>query len=379
MVWLLLALLLTGCSSGPRGQLRVATGDSGAALQPHLELARSFPHPVRIEPIAGGDYYTRLLTQLASGDPPDLIHVGEEMVGFFVSRETLLPLQSVDESVYLPQVHEPGRFGGELVLLPKDYTTLAVLCNRKILKRLNLSEPSPDWTWGDFREICLRARAGGVWGAILPGPRSGFVEVLIEAFGGHLFEESAEAFEALRFLQELYHGSQVCPLPLELGSYDGGRLEFERGRCLFQVTGHWPVERLRSAGMDLLVLPLPRARKRANRLHWSGFGVARASRNRVLARAYLEHATGRAGSEVWRHWGLPALHGVPLRADEQVWVDGLRDVFVAAHQKDPSWFGSGQPAMVDLHETVLVVPEADLVEAARRFAAEAERRSDAVR
>ncbi len=51
--------------------LRVGTGDSGEGLTPHQEIISRFEKAnpdilVQLEAVAGSDYYTRLLTQIAA-------------------------------------------------------------------------------------------------------------------------------------------------------------------------------------------------------------------------------------------------------------------------------------------------------------------------
>ncbi|MGD8518935.1 MAG: ABC transporter substrate-binding protein, partial [Anaerolineae bacterium] len=61
--------------------LRVGTGDSGEGLNPHQEIIARFEEEnpdilVQLEAVAGRDYYTRLLTQIAANDAPDIMQIG---------------------------------------------------------------------------------------------------------------------------------------------------------------------------------------------------------------------------------------------------------------------------------------------------------------
>ena len=67
--------------------LRVGTGDSGEGLTPHQEIISRFEQAnpdilVQLEAVAGNDYYTRLLTQIAAKRPPDIIQVGDDAVPY---------------------------------------------------------------------------------------------------------------------------------------------------------------------------------------------------------------------------------------------------------------------------------------------------------
>ena len=95
----LVALVLSACAVQPGGLavpsaqdaprpegakivLRVGTGDSGEGLTPHFTIIQQFEAEnediqVQVEPVGSGDYYARILTQIAAGDPPDLLQIGD--------------------------------------------------------------------------------------------------------------------------------------------------------------------------------------------------------------------------------------------------------------------------------------------------------------
>ena len=61
--------------------------------------------------MSGRDYYTRLLTQIAAGDAPDIMQIGDDAVPMFVDKGAFLPLDDyingdypLDTSIYLPGV-----------------------------------------------------------------------------------------------------------------------------------------------------------------------------------------------------------------------------------------------------------------------------------
>jgi multiple sugar transport system substrate-binding protein len=95
---------------------------------------------VQVEPVGSGDYYARILTQIAAGDPPDLLQIGDDAVPMFVDRGAFVPLDEfiagadfpLDTGIYLPGVLEPGQWNGKQYLLPKDFSPLAVYYNKRL-------------------------------------------------------------------------------------------------------------------------------------------------------------------------------------------------------------------------------------------------------
>lgn len=374
--------LLCGCLATPGPlPLRVSTGDSGLALQPHrhLQVAFEAEHPelrVQLEPISGGDYYTRLLTQLASGQPPDVVQLGDDSLGSFVGRNCLLPLEPKRASDFLPAVLAPGISPGDgrTYLWPKDFTPLACYLNARLFREHGVELPGPDWTWDEFVELGRRFRDRGVVGALVPGPRSSFLEYLAALEGGRFVDFEGPACErAVDRLQQLYREG-ITPPPNELGTFDAGNNDFQEGRAAMRISGRWPLPGLRqNPRLELRVLPPPRGRARANILYWAGLGIPRQSRRSEEARAYLRLATSSRGYREWAMWGLPALRelaDVQARDDlEAVFLGEMQWVAPRAFQSDPRWGELGGPALQRLHEAAILFPRrpsAGLLDSQRR-------------
>lgn len=354
LAWL--CLLLAGCAASPAADLRIATGDSGEGLEPHRRLIALFQaqHPelrIRLEPVSGGDYYTRLLTELASGEGPDVLHLGDEALASFVSRQALRPLEPLEASQYLTGVLAPG----QNYLVPKDFTPLVCYCNARLFRQAKIALPRPDWTWDEFASLAVRLKAD------IPGPRSGFLEYLIAIEGGDWSTFQGPAAEqALARMQKVV-ADQGCFLPDDLGAFDGGLTNFDEGRAAMKISGRWPLLGLnQQLSVDLVVLPPPRGRRRANLLYWSGLGVSRTSRDPQTAQEYLQLCASAQGSRIWSGWGLPARRQVAreLAADPvaAVFLGELEHLAPRAYQRDSSWGELGGPALIRLHEAALLYP-----------------------
>ena len=95
---------------GAKTVLRVGTGDSGEGLTPHLTIIQQFEAnnsdiQVQLEPVGSGDYYARILTQIAAGDPPDLLQIGDDAVPMFVDKGAFLPLDEFIAEQRVPARH----------------------------------------------------------------------------------------------------------------------------------------------------------------------------------------------------------------------------------------------------------------------------------
>ena len=124
-------------------------------LTPHFKIIEQFEaeNPdiqVQLEPVGSGDYYARILTQIAAGDPPDLLQIGDDAVPMFVDKGAFVPLDDfiasadypLDTSIYLPGVLEPGKWKGSQYLLPKDFSPMAVYYNKKLFDEAGVAYPT---------------------------------------------------------------------------------------------------------------------------------------------------------------------------------------------------------------------------------------------
>nr|WP_255603774.1 sugar ABC transporter substrate-binding protein [Oscillochloris sp. ZM17-4] len=370
--------------------LRVGTGDSGAGLEPHRQIIARFEaeNPdiqVRLEPVGSGDYYQLIRDQIDSGDPPDILQIGDDAVPSFVERGAFLPLDNLiagaefplDTSIYLPGVLNPGTWAGKQYLLPKDYTPLAVYYNKKIFDQFGVAYPQDGWTWEDFlataQALTKDTNGDGqtdIWGAQLPGSWAPNFEYWSASAGGRLvsseglgfigYMDSPQNAEALQFYTDLYHLHHVAPITASLNPFDPSNNQFASGAAAMLLFGRWPQAGLRAnPQIDLGVVGLPTGRRRANILLWGGFGISALSTHQDAAWRFLRFYAGEPGAQVWKDWALPTVRSVAetagMTADpiEGVWLSELNYLVPRAYTSMPIWPTAGEPAVSKLLDRVI--------------------------
>lgn len=387
--------------------LRAGTGDSGEGLTPHQTIIANFEDQnpdvlVQLEAIAGRDYYTRILTQIAADRAPDVMNIGDDAVPSFVERGAFLPLDDClesldfDRSVYLPGLLEPGIVDGELYFLPKDYSTLGVYYNKTLFDEAGIPYPEAGWTWDDMLETAqqLTQDTDGdgetdIWGVQLPANWTTGFEYWVAAAGGSLisedgtsfvgFMDSPEAIRAAEFYADLYNEYGVAPPPADLSAFGGGNSEFDNGQAAMRIFGRWPqAGMLENPNIDLGVVGTPADLVEANILFWGGFGISSTTDNLDTACEFLSFYAGPEGAEVWKDWALPAVTAVanePDVADDplnNVWIEELGKVQPRAYTFTPYWNETADPALRTALETLLLDPDADPTEVMQRAAQEAQ-------
>jgi multiple sugar transport system substrate-binding protein len=435
--WLLLCLLaaftvLAGCAPIPAAPaqpaaavqppaaeaegskiiLRVGTGDSGEGLTPHQEIISRFEQAnpdilVQLEAVAGNDYYTRLLTQIAAKRPPDIMQIGDDAVPMFVEKGALLSLddfitgqEGLDTGIYLPGLVDPGQWNGEQYLLPKDYSPLGVYFNKKVFDQFGVPYPQDGWTWDDLLATAqaLTQDTDGdgktdIWGVQLPASWTSGFEYWVAAAGGRLISEDGTQFvgymdspemqAALKFYADLYNVHKVAPPPADLAMWGGGNTEFDQGKAAMRLFGRWPQGGYKTnPNIELGVVGTPAGMERASVLFWGGFGIAANTEHPEAAWRFLKFYAGEEGAEVWKDWALPAVKSVAdssgLSTDpiEGVWIGELANLAPRAYVSTPYWGQTADPALRKALETVLIDPTADVAVVLTTAAAEAQKALD---
>jgi multiple sugar transport system substrate-binding protein len=395
-------------AEGAKMILRVGTGDSGEGLAPHQDIIAAFEKEnpdilVQLEAVAGSDYYTRLLTQMAAGDAPDIMQIGDDAVPMFVDKDAFLPLDdfikgdyALDTSIYLPGVLEPGQYKDQQWLLPKDFSPMAVYYNKKIFDQFNVPYPTDDWTWDDLlktaQDLTKDTDGDGktdVWGIQLHANWTSGFEYWVGAAGGRLISEdgtqyvgymdSPETIQAVQFYADLYNKYKVSPPPADLSLWAGGNAEFENGQAAMRLFGRWPQAGLKeNPNVDLGVVLPPKGEKQADVLFWGGFGIFSGTKHPEAAWRFLKFYVGQEGSQVWKDWAIPPVASVAEEAGltedpiEGVWIRGLDILVDRAYVSTPFWGETGDSALRSVLEAILIDPNADVTSLLQNAAQEAQ-------
>lgn len=103
------------------------------------------------------DYRTRLVTEFAAGNPPDITLMNYRRYASFAARGLLEPLQPyveaselVDTAAFYPITIEAFRWEGELMCLPQNISSLVVYYNADLFDTAGLAYPADNWTWEEF-------------------------------------------------------------------------------------------------------------------------------------------------------------------------------------------------------------------------------------
>ena len=255
-------------------------GQTADAAKLLAGLAREYEkdHPgVTIKDSAGASTTDELITKLQAGFAGDTYPDISYAYGSWVSKlgnsgRTLdiKPLIDDDPEAWeeFPEAaRQTATVNDHVVGMPAVIGNLAVVYNRKLLQAAGLDDPSPDWTWDDFREYAkaLNDPAKKISGTAysVAGNEDTTWHLwpqLWQNGGDVLDDEGMPAFnsdagvEALEYWRQLAQDDQSVYLDQNGEKY--GQM-FNAGSIGMTITGPWVLYDLKTNKMDYGVQVLP--------------------------------------------------------------------------------------------------------------------------
>ena len=350
-VWLV-ALLVTGCSTGSSGaatggdasqaaageqqQIQlVAFGDpvETAGYQTMLEAFEQANPDVAIDfaPVATQDeLLARLTTAFAGGQPPDAFLVNYRKYGQFAGQGVLEPVAGylersdvIAEDDFATTALEAFRFdGSELTCLPQNVSSLVVYYNADLFAAAGLDPPSAGWTWDDFLTAASALTSDDVYGV---GVEASVIRVapFVWSAGGEVVDDQVApttltldqgaAREALDFFLDLQTEHGVAPPEREETS-QSSEDRFLAGKLGMFLDSRRAVPNLRTITdfeWDVASLPVAPGGTPATILHGDAYCMARDSPAKEATWRMIEFANSPQGQRLLAESGRT----VPSRTD----------------------------------------------------------------
>jgi ABC-type glycerol-3-phosphate transport system substrate-binding protein len=173
-----LTLAVVGCtgssgsgSSHPGGTVTIqfwhAQTDVDAQAMQRLVTAFNASHPhVVVQASSGGtstgDLLPKVTTAIAAGTYPDVAYIyGSYAANIAQSGKTVNLASRINEPGFdwnnlYPASRQIVSPGGKVIGFPALIDNLSVIYNKKLFAEAGVPDPSPDWTWSDFRNIAKK-------------------------------------------------------------------------------------------------------------------------------------------------------------------------------------------------------------------------------
>lgn len=150
----------------------LGTAADAAARQRAIDaFTRIHPDiPVKVQAIQAADwkdFFTKILTMVAAGIPPDVVYVATEGAQLFADKlahplDEYLRRDAADMAEFFDDVHpslvEAFMYKGSLFQLPMDWNAANMYYNTTAFQQAGLQRPADDWTHVDFRNSLAAMR-----------------------------------------------------------------------------------------------------------------------------------------------------------------------------------------------------------------------------
>ena len=361
--WLALALVVATSLGGTLGAVRTSAqaeasfrfafwGDP-AEREAYEAVIAGFEaqHP-EIDVVADytpgqSDFYRKVSTDFAGGDPPDLFLINYRQFGQYAAAGALEPVQAyldasteISAADYAPISMDAFKFKGvEQMCMPQNVSSLVVYYNQDMFDAAGVPRPEAGWTWDEFvaaaQALTVDTDGDGAidqYGVAVEPVIYRMVSFVWSA-GGEVVDDidnpttltldTPEALDGIeKFISLGINGYGVVPTEEEVAAEDDGA-RFMRGGAAMFLQSRREVPTLREIkGFTWDVAPLPVINEAATVLHSDAFCMASASDAKDAVWAFVEYAVGETGQTILTETGrlVPALESV---AQSDVFLKGL--------------------------------------------------------
>ncbi|HHT73758.1 MAG TPA: sugar ABC transporter substrate-binding protein [Firmicutes bacterium] len=277
---LTLIFAFTALPAAAKTKIQVASWwsfESGSSLDA-LKNAFEAQNPeieVEFVQIPSSEYYTKVLTMVAGGTPPDVAMLGMDKLGTWVPRGALQDLRpymekySVNLDAFFPAVVDAIEIDGGIYAFPRDATTSVVAYNKKLFDEAGVPYPQPGWTREEFLETAraLVQKDGSqtkVYGYAFDTFSDGFIDWLylngasvINPDGTGSGLHLPNAVEVLEFLQGMVVEG-IAPAPALTSTFSNASGAFLSQRtAMYVTTVGWANSFANAEDLEWDVVPLP--------------------------------------------------------------------------------------------------------------------------
>jgi multiple sugar transport system substrate-binding protein len=329
-------------TSTPTSQARTAkvnlTYFTFSAAPDHLKDLQSIisgferTHPnihIKVQTASYNDYFTKLQTQIASGQAPDSFELNYENFVTYAAAGKLLNLgaiakhdRSFHASTYYPRAYKVFQLKNRQYGLPETFSVVLLFYNKDIFRQAGVALPTKAWKWSNELAAAKRLTnsSKGVFGDFQPIQFFEFYKVLAQN-GGTFFNakktratfDSAKGIAALNWLiSKTPQG--VMPSKTQMGGLDDTAM-FKAGKLAMWHNGIWQFSGLKDAPFDWDVIVEPGNARKAHHFFANAVVASAKTKHKSEVWAWLRYFSSSSKAvktRVTSSWELPAIRNTSL-------------------------------------------------------------------
>ncbi len=297
------------------------------------------------EPIPS-DYATKLQTDIAAGSVADVFYVDSLAAPDFMVNGALLELDSfmqkdsVNAADFYPGLIQSFQMDGKTYGLPKDWSSLAMVYDKKALTDAGVANPPTNWDELKAAGQALKAKAGEPRIVIPPDIAREFAfhyaagAEVISKDGSSIVIDSPEAATALDFYYGMYKDG-IATTPADTGAgWPGDALAKDFGDLVFEGNWVFPFLKENAPDLDFGISEMPDGPSGKATLAFTvSFSAYAETKQPDAAWTVINYLTGAEGMGKWTSLGL----AMPART-------GLSDAWLKQFPEREPFLKSGEYA-----------------------------------
>jgi len=189
---------------------------------------------IAAESLGWNDYWTKLATQTAGGNAPDLIQMDYRYLFEYARRGTLLPLDKLlPLPDFSPQEKDGGKVDGKLYGINLGSNSKSLVYDTAVLAKVGVNTIDPNWNWDDFARIgaeIIKINPGKFWASGDNSRQETGFEQWLQAQGKNLYTPEGKVgftrddVAAWFDLWDKYRKAGLIPAP-DVAASNNGKIE----------------------------------------------------------------------------------------------------------------------------------------------------------
>ncbi|MDD5067804.1 MAG: sugar ABC transporter substrate-binding protein, partial [bacterium] len=309
---------------------------------------------VRIENVDYNGYWSKILTMITAGTPPDVIFLeSNRMTGYiekgaltdltpFLTKNKEFRIKDFFDVAIQPYMKDKHVYG-----LPNDVAAIVMFYNKSLFDEAGLPYPKKGWTWDDLIKVSKKLTKDKNKDNVIDQYGLAYYDsdLAISQNNGSMFnrvEKPTQCLlntkavkEAVKFCYDLSYTYKVAPKNSDFQDTDG-RMMFIMGRVAMIPDGHWMVPKFKKeiTGFKWDVVVMPRKKKMAGSGRGSCLAIPAESKNKEAAFRFIKFATGFEGQKLLMQsdFSAPALKSIagseyflsPPPQNERAFIDMIK-------------------------------------------------------
>lgn len=282
---------------------------------------------VQVDIVDFNNYYTKLNTQIASGEAPDVFEVGYENFVSYAAKNTLKDLTPIiaKDTTFKPEIYkglayDAFKYNGKQYGVVESFSDVVLFYNKDLFDKNQVEYPKPEWTWKEELAAAqkLTDAKNGIWGTYAPIQFWEFYKTIAQNGGGIWSADnkptvnSKENIDALNWMLDKARKYKVSP-PLNDDTFnqpDADLNAFKAGKIAMLRGGIWNIGRFADATFKWDIALEPGSMKKGHHFFADGLVVSEKSKNADAAWKFIKFMSSDASvvnKRIEKGWSVPAV------------------------------------------------------------------------